>query len=125
MKAPLVRLPRIGDNQGMPCPGKGAFEAYARGALAHQVAAEVRAHSQTCPVCRLRLAEATAKIAGVEAHTDPLPPRPDVRVSRKNRQVHFYDSERDETLPSWQQPKRARVSCSAAASSMANTISSR
>jgi hypothetical protein len=94
----------------MPCPGKGAFEAYARGTLSHEIAQGVRNHAQSCPACRLRLAEAMAHAAGVgeeppaQARTEPGP--------TGRRRVRFYDNERDETLPEWQ-PKRATVNTNA------------
>jgi hypothetical protein len=98
----------------MPCPAKGSFEAYMLGSLSQDVARDLRAHAQTCPACRLRMADAMAKASGVP--TDPFPsvPRP---TTKKSRQVQFYDSERDETLPEWQPPKekekRVRVSTNA------------
>jgi serine/threonine protein kinase len=79
----------------MPCPGKGAFEAFAKGALAHDVAQDVRSHARTCPACRLFMAEAVARAAGVsDAHTDPAP-----ILKKSSRQVQFYDLEAEKTEP--------------------------
>jgi hypothetical protein len=78
----------------MACPGKGTFAAYAKGTLSPEIAREVAAHSKKCPACRLYLAEAVGAPKDADEAASPS-----LSFKSRRRQVHFFDVERDETLP--------------------------